>query len=64
MYRILIPFTKFNWWYGMSCAKALFICKVDCVSCNCGKKLTVNTKNLSHAFILTVIQKNISQIKN
>jgi len=48
----------------MSCVKALFICKVVCVSCNCGKKLTVNTKNLSHAFMLTVIQKNISVIKN
>jgi len=48
----------------MSCVKTLFICKVNCVSCNCGKKLTVNTKNLSHAFMLTFIQKNISVIRN
>lgn len=48
----------------MSYVKALFVCRVDCVSCNCGKKLTVNTKNLSHAFMLTIIQKNISAIKN
>jgi len=49
-------------WYVL-CNGFIYIVKLT-VSCNCGKKLTVNTKNLSHAFMLTVIQKNISVIKS
>jgi hypothetical protein len=40
----------------MCFVKALFMCKVYCVSCNCGKKLTTDTKNMSHPFTSTSIQ--------
>jgi hypothetical protein len=38
----------------MSFVKAVLMGKVDCVLCNCGKKLTIEPKNMIHPLSTSV----------
>jgi len=57
-------FQKFNWWYGMSYVKALFICKVSV----CHVTVVRNEQLIQRTWVMLscwqLFKKNISVIKN